>query len=160
VGNRVSAVRIPLSYWADSPADRVIAVASATSRVRTEGMRRVLRAQLELLPEWLVYRFVRQSCAASSALDSSGLLRVPRRLAVGADPVEKVVPSLFLHGDHQFAVSFASYQGQVRVSFTVDRALDNTDDLAALWAEAVERLWRDVVTTDPDTSRQGQVSHA
>ncbi|MEU8946277.1 wax ester/triacylglycerol synthase domain-containing protein [Streptomyces sp. NPDC048489] len=144
VGNRVSAVRVPLSYWAASPADRVVAVARATRRVRTEGMRRVLRAQLECLPEWLVYRFVRQSCAASSAVDTSGLLRVPRRLALGADPVEGVVPTLFLHGDHLFAVSFLSYQGRVRVSFTVDRALDDVGDLAALWAAAVERLWREV----------------
>ncbi|MFF4973162.1 wax ester/triacylglycerol synthase domain-containing protein [Streptomyces sp. NPDC001083] len=144
VGNRVSAVRVPLSYWAASPTDRVVAVARATRRVRTEGMRRVLRAQLECLPEWLVYRFVRQSCAASSAVDTSGLLRVPRRLALGADPVEGVVPTLFLHGDHHFAVSFLSYQGRVRVSFTVDRALDDAGDLAALWAGAVERLWREV----------------
>lgn len=160
VGNRISAVRIPLAFWAGSPVDRVIAVASATRRVKTEGMRRVLRAQLELLPEWLVYRIVRQSCAASSALDSSGLLRVSRRLAVGADPIEQVVPTLFLHGDHQFAVSFASYQGQVRVSFVIDRALDDTGDLAVLWAEAVERLWRDVVGSGADASRPGQVSHA
>ncbi|MEU1535488.1 wax ester/triacylglycerol synthase domain-containing protein [Streptomyces fagopyri] len=155
VGNRVSAVRIPLSYWAKSPADRVVAVARATRRIRTEGMRRVLRAQLECFPEWLVYRFVRQSCAASSAVDTSGLLRVPRRLAVGADPVEGVVPTLFLHGDHFFAVSFLSYQGQVRVSFTLDRALDDVGDLAALWADAVERLWREVTVAPGSPGAHG-----
>jgi hypothetical protein len=144
VGNRISAVRIPLSFWASSPVDRLIAVANATSRVRTEGMRRVLRAQLELLPEWLIYRFVRQSCAASSAVDSSGLLRVPRRLAMGADPIEKVVPTLFLHGEHLFAVSFLSYQKHVVVSFTLDSALVDVGDLADLWADAVERLWREM----------------
>ncbi|MEU0035907.1 wax ester/triacylglycerol synthase domain-containing protein [Streptomyces sp. NPDC006333] len=161
VGNRVSAVRVPLSYWAKSPAARVVAVARATRRVRTEGMRRVLRAQLECFPDWLVYRFVRQSCAASSAVDTSGLLRIPRRLAVGADPVEGVVPTLFLHGDHLFAVSFLSYQGRVRVSFTVDRALDDVGDLAALWAGAVERLWRDVTVGPADPlGPAGHASHA
>lgn len=160
VGNRVSAVRVPLSYWTKSPAERVVAVARATRRVRTEGMRRVLRAQLEYLPEWLVYRFVRQSCAASNAVDTSGLLRVPRRLAVGADPVEGVVATLFLHDDHFFAVSFLSYAGEIRVSFTIDRALDGVGDLAALWAGAVERLWREVTSNTGNTDDKGDTDDA
>ncbi|MEE1752118.1 wax ester/triacylglycerol synthase domain-containing protein [Streptomyces sp. SP18CS02] len=145
VGNRVSAVRIPLSFWADSSTERVAAIARATRRIRTDGMRRVLRAQTRL-PEWLLYRFALQAANVRSGLDTSGLVRVPGRLAMGDDPIEVVVPTLFLHGEQPFAVSFLSYRGQALVSLTIDRALADADGLATLWAAAVERLWREATT--------------
>ncbi|MFD4867856.1 wax ester/triacylglycerol synthase domain-containing protein [Streptomyces sp. NPDC058412] len=142
VGNRFSAIRVPLSFWEESATARVAAITRTTSRVRTEGMRRVLRAQLSL-PEWLIYRIVRQAANARNGLDSTGLLRIPGRLALGADPIKTAVPTLFLHEGRILAVSFLSYGGQVVVSFTIDRALADLGDLPALWAGAVEQLWRE-----------------
>ncbi|WP_369780002.1 hypothetical protein [Streptomyces sp. R33] len=53
------------------------------------------------------------------------------------------MPTLFLHEGRILAVSFLSYGGQVVVSFTIDRALADLGDLPALWAGAVEQLWRE-----------------
>jgi hypothetical protein len=151
VGNRVSSVRIPLSFRQESAVDRVAGIARATRRVRTEGMRRVLRAQVDLLPERLLYGILCQSADLRSGLDTSGLIRIPGRLAMGADPIESAAATLFLHGAHPFAVSFLSYGEQVRVGFVIDRALDDVGDLAGLWVDAVERLWRKAT---PATSPQ------
>ncbi len=152
VGNRLSAVRIPLSFWEDSPTARVTAIAQATGRVRTEGMRRVLRAQLRL-PQWVVYPLVAQGAQLRYGLDTSGLLALRGKLALGADPIDRAVPALFLHGDHSFAVSFFSYDGQVVVAFTIDRAFGDIGDPAAMWTDAVRRLWRESVTEVGDPAR-------
>lgn len=152
VGNRVSAVRIPLSFWEDSPAARVAAIARATGPAKTDGMRQVLRAQLRL-PEWLVYRFVRHSAQARNGLEASGLMRLTGRLAMGTDPVETVVATQFLYGEHLFGVAFLSYGDKVVASVTVDRALDDRGNLAALWADAVERLWHETVVSTEEPIR-------
>ncbi|GAB2745466.1 wax ester/triacylglycerol synthase domain-containing protein [Kitasatospora kifunensis] len=152
VGNRVSAVRIPLSFWEDSPTARVAAVARATGRARGEDMRRVLRAQLSL-PESVVYRLLLQGDRMRNGLDTSGLMQLRGRLALGQDPIETAVPTLFLHGDHPFAVAFLTYAGQVVVSFTIDRAFEDVGDLAGLWAGAVERLWHESVVGSDEPTR-------
>ncbi|MEY9947949.1 wax ester/triacylglycerol synthase domain-containing protein [Kitasatospora sp. GAS1066B] len=152
VGNRLSAVRIPLSFWEDSPTARVAAIARATGRARAADTRRVLQAQLRL-PESAVYRFLRQGRRMRNGLDTSGLLQLHGRLALGADPIETAVATLFLHGDHPFAVSFLGYAGQVVVCFTIDRGFEDVGNLAALWASAVERLWHQNVAKS--TAAQG-----
>ncbi|MCX4907712.1 wax ester/triacylglycerol synthase domain-containing protein [Streptomyces sp. NBC_00878] len=140
VGNRLSACRIPLSFWEDSTPARVTAISRATAPARTEETRRVLRGQLRL-PEWLVYRFLRQSTQARNGLDTTGLVRLPERLAVGADPIETVVVTQFLHGEHALGVAFLAYGDEVVASVTADCALDEAGDLATLWASAVEHMW-------------------
>ncbi|MEU9999136.1 wax ester/triacylglycerol synthase domain-containing protein [Streptomyces sp. NPDC050848] len=143
VGNRLSAVRIPLSFWEESPTARVAAIARAIRPVTTEGMRRVLRAQTGL-PEWLVYQIFRRVAAKTEGtLATSGLMRLPGRLAMGEDPIETVVPTTFLDKD-LFEMAFLAYKGQVVVSVTFDRAAEEVGNLAALWADAVERLHEDV----------------
>ncbi|MFI7359932.1 wax ester/triacylglycerol synthase domain-containing protein [Streptomyces avidinii] len=144
MGNRISAVRIPVSFWEESPTARVAAIARATRPVKTEGMRRALRAQLSL-PESLVYQIFRSVAAkAEGSLATSGLMRLPGRLAMGKDPIETVVTTAFLDKD-PFEMVFLAYGGQAVASVTIDRAVVEVGNLVALWAEAVERLHRENV---------------
>ncbi|MGP4052983.1 wax ester/triacylglycerol synthase domain-containing protein [Streptomyces sp. 2A115] len=158
VGNRISAVRVPLSFWEDSPTARVAAIARATAPAKTEEMRRALRTQLRL-PEWLVYRVLQQSAHVRNGLDTSGLLRIPGRLAMGTDPIRTVVVTQFLYGDHAFGMSFVAYGDNVVASVTIDRALEDVGDLAALWAGAVERMWHEAVVNDGAPGRVPESSH-
>ena len=155
VGNRLSAVRIPLSFWEQSPIMRVAAIARATRPVKTEGMRRVLRAQVSL-PEWLVYQIFRRvgAKAEGGRLATSGLMRLPGRLAMGADPIESVVTTAFVDKD-LFEMVFLSYGDQVVASVTFDRAVDEVGNLVALWADALERLHDEIAVSLDEPTRAG-----
>lgn len=152
VGNRLSAVRIPLSFWEESPTARVAAIARATGLVSTEGVRRVLRAQMSL-PERIVYQIFRRIAAKGEySLATSGLIQLRGRLAMGKDPIEKAVATAFLHED-LFEMVFLSYGGQVVVSVTLDRVLADVGNLAVLWANAVERLHHESVVRRDEPMR-------
>ncbi|WP_405469842.1 wax ester/triacylglycerol synthase domain-containing protein [Streptomyces canus] len=141
VGNRLSAARIPLSFWEDSTPARVTAISRATAPAKTEETRRVLRAQLRL-PEWLVYRILQQSTGSRNGLDVTGLVRLPEQLAIGSDPIDKVVVAQFLHDDHVMGVAFLAYEDKCVVSVTADHALDDAGNLAFMWASAVKDMWQ------------------
>ncbi|WP_371574238.1 wax ester/triacylglycerol synthase domain-containing protein [Streptomyces sp. NBC_01314] len=152
VGNRLAAVRIPLSFWEESATTRVAAISRATRPVKTEGMRRALRAQMSL-PEWLVYRIFRRAAAkAAGCLITSGLVHLPELLAMGDDPIETVVPAAFPYKD-LFEMAFVAYKGQVAASVAFDRAEEEVGSLVALWADAVERLHDDVGFDESESTR-------
>ncbi|MEU6350879.1 wax ester/triacylglycerol synthase domain-containing protein [Streptomyces sp. NPDC047072] len=138
-GNRFFLARLDLPGGPMTPARRLTRTRAATAPLRDPDHRRTLYRMIRQEPDQYA-QLIAHTTAPGSLTVVGSIFRVPGRLSLDGDPVDRVVPIICCPDGFPLTVGLFLYGDTSTASFQIDRSLPGAEEIPDRWRAAIDDM--------------------